>query len=227
MERGFANFAISNILDLEELLNFICLNANFDSTAKQKLLEDKNTLSRAKKCYKLMYEDFQKLELRNQIHQKTTKDLDQQQREYYLNQQIKSINEELGETNSEIDEILAKADKIKWNDEVRKYFDKEIAKLQKQNTTSPDYNVLRNYLEFFTDLPWEKYSKDNFDILKAKKVLDKDHFGLEDIKTRILEHIAVLKLKNNIVSKKNPLQKKLNSPDSLQQRAKSNELIML
>ncbi|MBL7879571.1 MAG: endopeptidase La, partial [Chryseobacterium gambrini] len=124
-----------------------------------------------------------------------------QQREYFLNQQIRTIQEELGGgTEGDIEDLIKKAREKKWSDEVEEHFQKEINRLQRQNPNSPDYNVQRNYLDFFTDLPWETYTKDVFDIAKAEKILDKAHFGLEDIKKRILEHMAVLKLKNNLKS---------------------------
>ena len=196
-----ANFAIKNMSDHEDLLNFICTNANFPYASKQKLLEEKSLMTRAEKCYELMHDDFRKLELRNQIHLKTNKELDKNQREYFLNQQMRTIQEELGGgPESDVDELLQKAKKVKWSDEVENHFKKEINRLQRQNPNSPDYNVQRNYLDFFTDLPWETYSKDIFDINKAERVLDKAHFGLEDIKKSILEHMAVLKLKNNMKS---------------------------
>jgi len=196
-----ANFAIKNINNNDDLLNFICTNANFPSSAKQSLLEEKNLMERANKCYEMMHEDFRKLELRNQIHQKTSKDLDKQQKEYFLNQQIRTIQEELGGgPESDVEDLIAKASTKKWNTEVEEHFQKEINRLQRQNPNSPDYNVQRNYLDFFTDLPWDTFTKDTFDIEKAEKVLDKAHFGLEDIKKRILEHMAVLKLKNNMKS---------------------------
>lgn len=196
-----ANFAIKNIDLAEDLLNFICVNAHFSNENKQKLLEEKSIIIRAKKCYELLVEDFKRLELRNKIHQKTSKDLDKQQREYFLHQQMKTIQEELGGgSDSDVEELKAKAKKIKWSDEIQKHFDKELNRLQRHNPNSPDYNIQRNYLDFFTELPWEKYSKDIFDIPKAEKVLNRDHFGLEDIKKRILEHMAVLKLKNDMKS---------------------------
>lgn len=196
-----ANFALKNINGAEDLLNFVCVNAQFSNAEKQRLLEEKSLAIRAEKCYELLLEEFKKLELRNKIHQKTSKDLDQQQREYFLNQQIKTIQEELGGGNeNDADELKAKAEKIKWSEEVEKHFQKEILRLQRHNPHSPDYNVQRNYLDFFTELPWEKYSKDIFNIPKAEKILDRDHFGLEDIKKRILEYMAVLKLKNNMKS---------------------------
>lgn len=196
-----ANFAINNMGNNEDLLNFICTNANFSSLQKQNLLEEKSLMKRAQKCYELMHDDFRKLQLRDQIHQKTSKDLDKQQREYFLNQQMKTIQEELGGgAESDADELREKAKKLHWTPEVQEHFEKELARLQRQHPNSPDYNVQRNYLDFFTDLPWGNYSKDTFDIVKAEKVLDKAHFGLEDIKKRILEHMAVLKLKNNMKS---------------------------
>jgi len=196
-----ANFAIKNIDGAEDLLNFICVNGNFPTVNKQKLLEEKSLSIRARKCYELLQEDFKKLELRNKIHQKTTKELDKHQREYFLNQQIKTIQEELGGgTENDIEELKAKAKKIKWSEEIENHFNKEINRLQRHNPNSPDYNVQRNYLDFFTDLPWENYTKDTFDLPKAEAVLNRDHFGLEDIKKRVLEHMAVLKLKNNMKS---------------------------
>ena len=196
-----ANFAIKNIDGAEDLLNFICVNGNFSTVNKQKLLEEKSLFIRARKCYELLQEDFKKLELRNKIHQKTTKELDKHQREYFLNQQIKTIQEELGGgTENDIEELKAKAKKIKWSEEIENHFNKEINRLQRHNPNSPDYNVQRNYLDFFTDLPWENYTKDTFDLPKAEAVLNRDHFGLEDIKKRVLEHMAVLKLKNNMKS---------------------------
>ncbi len=198
---GAANFAIRNIENQEDLLNFICTNGNFGSEPKQKLLEEKSLMNRAKKCYELMHDDFRKLELKNQIHQKTSKDLDKQQREYFLNQQIRTIQEELGGgTETDVEELKKKTEKISWNPEIEEHFQKELKRLQRLNPNAPDYNVQRNYLDFFTELPWNTYSKDIFDIPKAEKVLNKDHFGLEDIKKRILEHMAVLKLKNNMKS---------------------------
>lgn len=196
-----AAFAIKNIERKEELLNFICANARFSAEDKQKLLEIKNYLARAQKCYELMHEEYRKLELRNLIHQKTSKELDKNQREYFLNQQIKVIQEELGGgPENDAEELQEKAKKIKWSEEVEQHFQKEIHRLNRLNPHAPDYNVQRNYLDFFTDLPWEHYTKDVFNIPKAESILNKEHFGMESIKKRILEHIAVLKLKNNMKS---------------------------
>ncbi|PUB35586.1 ATP-dependent Lon protease [Elizabethkingia sp. YR214] len=196
-----ANFAVKNITGEADLLNFICSNASFPTETKQQLLEIKDLYQRAAKCYELLSEDFQKIELKNQIHQKTSRDLDKQQREYFLNQQIRTIQEELGGgPEGDADELREKAQKKSWNEDVEQHFQKELGRLLRQNPNSPDYNVQRNYLDFFTDLPWATYSKDIFDLKKAQKVLDKAHFGLEDIKKRILEHMAVLKLKNDMKS---------------------------
>ena len=196
-----AQFALKNIEGEEELLNFVSANGNFSSDKKQKLLDEKTLIGRANALYELMHDDYRHLELKNQIHQKTSKDLDKQQREYFLNQQIKTIQEELGGgAESDVDELKKKAGKISWSTEVESHFQKELQRLQRQHPNSPDYNVQRNYLDFFTDLPWGHYSKDHFDLNKAEKFLDKEHFGLEDIKKRILEHIAVLKLKNDMKS---------------------------
>ena len=196
-----ATFAVKNISNYEELLNFICTNANFALEQKQGLLEEKILQTRAEICYQLMHDEYRMLELRNQIHQKTSKDLDQQQREYFLNQQMKTIQEELGGgADSDAEEFRKKAAEKNWSPEVQEHFERELNRLQRQHPNSPDYNVQRNYLDFFTDLPWDTYTTDVFDLKKAQKILEKAHFGLEDVKKRILEHMAVLKLKNNMKS---------------------------
>ena len=184
------------------MLNFICSNASFPTETKQQLLEIKDLYQRAAKCYELLSEDFQKIELKNQIHQKTSRDLDKQQREYFLNQQIRTIQEELGGgPEGDADELREKAQKKNWNEDVEQHFQKELRKTVKTKILIHRITTFqRNYLDFFTDLPWATYSKDIFDLKKAQKVLDKAHFGLEDIKKRILEHMAVLKLKNDMKS---------------------------
>jgi len=192
---------VKNITENIDLLNFICSNANFSTDLKHDLLKMKDLYERASKCYELLSEELQKIEIKNQIHQKTSRDLDKQQREYFLNQQIRAIQEELGGgTEGDADEIRKKAQSINWNEDTEKHFQKELTRLLRQNPNSPDYNTQRNYLDFFTDLPWEKYSKETFNLKKAQKILDKAHFGLEDVKRRILEHLAVLKLKNDMKS---------------------------
>lgn len=196
-----ATFAIKNISGELDLLHFVCTNANFSNQMKQSLLEIKDVFKRAEACYGKLMEDFQKVKLKNQIHQRTSQDLDKQQREYFLNQQIRTIQEELGGgPDGDAEELRKKAESIQWSEEVEQHFQKELARMLRQNPNSPDYNVQRNYLDFFTDLPWDHYSKDIFDLPKAQKILDKAHFGLEDIKKRVLEHMAVLKLKNDMKS---------------------------
>ena len=198
---NIGNITISNMNNAQDTMAFVGTNINFDIEQKQRLLEEKNLHKRAEKLNEILSETKLKLELKNQIQQKTSKELDKNQREYFLNQQIRTIQEELGGgTENDIEELLEKAKQIPWKDEVEEHFQKEIKRLQRHNPSSPDYNVQRNYLDFFTDLPWDTYTKDIFDINKAQKTLDKAHFGLEDIKKRVLEHMAVLKLKNEMKS---------------------------
>ena len=198
---NIGNITISNMNNAQDTMAFVGTNINFDIEQKQRLLEEKDLHKRAEKLNEILSETKLKLELKNQIQQKTSKELDKNQREYFLNQQIRTIQEELGGgTENDIEELKAKAKKIKWSEEIENHFNKEINRLQRHNPNSPDYNVQRNYLDFFTDLPWENYTKDTFDLPKAEAVLNRDHFGLEDIKKRVLEHMAVLKLKNNMKS---------------------------
>ena len=133
--------------------------------------------------------------MKNEIQHKVKVDLDQQQREYFLNQQLKAIQEELGSASQEIDEMRKRAKHKKWTKEVGENFDKELKKLQRMNPAMADYSVQRAYLDLILDLPWGEYTKDYFDLKRAQKILDRDHFGLEKVKERILEHLAVLKLK--------------------------------
>ena len=198
---NIGNITISNMNNAQDTMAFVGTNINFDIEQKQRLLEEKNLHKRAEKLNEILSETKLKLELKNQIQQKTSKELDKNQREYFLNQQKRTIQEELGGgIENDIEELLEKAKQIPWKDEVEEHFQKEIKRLQRHNPSSPDYNVQRNYLDFFTDLPWDTYTKDIFDINKAQKTLDKAHFGLEDIKKRVLEHMAVLKLKNDMKS---------------------------
>ena len=146
--------------------------------------------------------EFKKLEIRNDIQSKVQSDLSKQQREFFLHQQMKTIQEELGDVShdSEIEDMKKRASKKKWNDETKLHFNKEIAKLQRMNPQVAEYSVQRNYLDLLLDLPWDSYSKDKFDLVKAKKILDRDHFGLEDVKKRIIEYLAVLKIRNDMKS---------------------------
>ena len=197
-----ATFAIKNIESNPFLINFVSSNMNLSVAEKQDLLSINNLKERALETLRFMNLELQKLELKNDIQSKVRFDLDQQQREYFLHQQMKTIQEELGGVSyeAEIEEMREKAKSKKWNEDVAKHFEKEVSKLQRSNPNSPDFGIQRNYLELFLDLPWNEYSKDNFDLKRAQKILDRDHFGLEDVKERIIEHLAVLKLRNDMKS---------------------------
>ncbi|MGX7666790.1 endopeptidase La [Flavobacterium pedocola] len=197
-----ATFAIKNIESNPFLINFVSSNMNLNVHEKQALLSVNNLKERALETLRFMNVEHQKLELKNDIQSKVRFDLDQQQREYFLHQQMKTIQEELGGVShdQEIEDMRIKAKSKKWDDKASKHFDKEISKLQRMNPQSPDFSIQRNYLELFLELPWNDYSKDKFDLKNAQKILDRDHFGLEDVKKRIIEHLAVLKLRNDMKS---------------------------
>ncbi|WP_239986423.1 MULTISPECIES: endopeptidase La [Arenibacter] len=197
-----ASFAIKNIQSDSFLINFVSSNLNLSVKDKQELLEIGSLQDRALATLKYMNIELQKLELKNDIQSKVRTDMDQQQREYYLHQQMKTIQEELGgiSYDEEVDEMRAKAKKKKWSKEVGEHFDKELAKLQRMNPQVAEYSIQRNYLDLFIELPWNEYSKDKFDLKRAQKILDRDHYGLEDVKRRIIEYLAVLKLRNDMKS---------------------------
>ena len=197
-----ASFAIKNIESNSFLINFVSSNMNLSVTEKQSLLEMDDLKSRALATLKFMNVEFQKLELKNDIQSKVQMDMSQQQREYFLHQQMKTIQEELGGVShdEEIDEMKVKAKTKKWDKKIGKHFDKELAKMQRMNPQVAEYSIQRNYLELFLDLPWNEFSKDKFDLKRAMKILDRDHFGLEDVKRRIIEYLAVLKLRNDMKS---------------------------
>ena len=197
-----ATFAIKNIESESFLVNFVSSNMNLTVKEKQDLLAISSLRDRALETLRYMNLELQKLELKNDIQSKVRFDLDQQQREYFLHQQMKTIQEELGGVShdQEIDEIRQKAKVKKWNEKTKSHFDKELAKLQRMNPQAADYGTQRNYLELMIDLPWNEFSKDNFDLKRAEKILNKDHYGLEDVKKRIIEHLAVLKLRNDMKS---------------------------
>ncbi len=197
-----ATFAIKNIESKSFLINFVSSNMNLSVKEKQGLLSVNALKERALQTLRFMNVELQKLELKNDIQSKVRFDLDQQQREYFLHQQMKTIQEELGGVSQEeeMDEMSQKAKTKKWDEKTRKHFEKELAKLRKMNPQAPDFGIQRNYLELFLDLPWNEYSKDNFDLKRAQKILDRDHFGLEDVKKRMIEHLAVLKLRNDMKS---------------------------
>ncbi|MFK7812566.1 MAG: endopeptidase La [Maribacter sp.] len=197
-----ASFAIKNIESNSFLINFISSNLNLPVATKQELLEIRNLQDRALGTLKYMNVELQKLELKNDIQSKVRNDMDQQQREYYLHQQMKTIQEELGGVSydEEIQEMRARAKKKKWDEKIGEHFDKELAKMQRMNPQVAEYSIQRNYLGLFLDLPWNEFSKDKFDLKRAQKILDRDHYGLEDVKRRIIEYLAVLKLRNDMKS---------------------------
>ncbi|MBL7104593.1 MAG: endopeptidase La [Bacteroidales bacterium] len=195
-----AAFAIKNIESPVFLVNFVSSNLNIDINEKQKLLEISDFHERAKKVLSALTKELQMLELKNQIQKKVKVDLDKQQRDFFLHQQIKTIQEELGDAPGaqDIDELRKKASNKKWSKKVAEVFNKEMSKLQRMNSHAPDFAVQLNYLEFLVELPWNEYTKDNFDLQRAEKILEEDHYGLEKVKDRIIEHLAVIKLKNDL-----------------------------
>jgi len=197
-----ASFAIKNIESNSFLVNFVSSNMNLSVAEKQTLLEMDDLKKRALATLKFMNVEFQKLELKNDIQSKVQMDMSQQQREYFLHQQMKTIQEELGGVShdEEIDEMKLRASEKLWHEDVAKHFDKEIAKMQRMNPQVSEYSIQRNYLELLLDLPWNEFSKDKFDLKRAMKILNRDHFGLEDVKRRIIEYLAVLKLRNDMKS---------------------------
>ena len=197
-----ATFAIKNIESQSFLINFVTSNMNLSVKEKQELLAINHLKDRALETLRHMNIELQKLELKNDIQSKVRFDLDQQQREYFLHQQMKTIQEELGgvSQDEEMDEMLQKSLSKKWDEKTKKHFEKELSKMRRMNPQAPDFGIQRNYLELFLELPWNEFSKDNFDLKRAQKILDKDHFGLEDVKKRMIEHLAVLKLRNDMKS---------------------------
>ena len=195
-----AAFAIKNIESPVFLVNFISSNLNIDIDEKQKLLEISDFYQRAKTVLSSLTKELQMLELKNQIQDKVKIDLDKQQRDYFLHQQLKTIQEELGDApgTQDINDLKEKAAGKKWPKQVKEGFAKELSKLQRMNSQSPDFSVQLNYLEFMVDLPWNEYSIDNFNLKRAQEVLDEDHYGLDKVKERIIEHLAVIKLKNDL-----------------------------
>ena len=197
-----ASFAIKNIHSSAFLINFVCSNMNISVKDKQDLLSSLNIENRALKCLKFLNVEYEKLALKNDIQSKVRNDLDQQQREYYLQQQMKTIQEELGENSyqEDIQELINKSKDKNWNQDIKSHFEKELSKLKRMNSQVAEYSVQRNYLDLIVDLPWENYSEDNFNLDKAQKILDRDHFGLDDVKKRIIEYLAVLKLRSDMKS---------------------------
>lgn len=195
-----ARIALDNIESPIFLIHFLSSNINVEIADKQKLLEERNGHKQATLLLQYMMREIEMLELKREIQTKASSDIDQQQRDYFLRQQIKVLHDELGMDSPErdLDEIRLKASQKKWAEPVKAHFDKELTKLQRINPMAPEYPVTMNYLETLVDLPWGQYTKDNFDLVRAQKVLDADHFGLEKVKERIIEYLAVLKLKGNL-----------------------------
>jgi ATP-dependent Lon protease len=194
-----ASFAIQNIESPSFLLHFICSNLNISLVEKQKLLETNEFEILSGLVLEYLTKELQMIDLKNQIQKKVKKDIDKQQRDYLLNMQLKTIQDELGGSphEQEIREMKEKASKKLWNNDVKMVFEKELQKLQRMNPSAAEYSIQMNYLEYLVELPWNEYTKDNNDLKHARKILDKDHFGLDKVKERILEFLAVLKLKNN------------------------------
>ena len=197
-----ATYMLQNIESPSFLMNFIASNLSVSVDEKQSILEIKDIEERGKVTLKLLNKDLQMLELKNQIQNKSREEMDKQTREYMLNQQMKTIQQELGGSPAEKDtqQLEERAKDKKWDDETKALFERELKKLQRTNPMSPDYSVQINYLELMIDLPWNEFGEDNFDLKKAAEVLDRDHYGLEKVKERIVEYLAVLKLKGDMKS---------------------------
>jgi ATP-dependent Lon protease len=197
-----AQFAIGNIDSPTFLVNFISSNMNADVAKKQEMLEELDIKKRVLKVLEHLTLEAQMLEMRNEIQNKVKKDLDKQQREYFLQQQMRTIQDELGDNpqTQDVRDLKQKAKTKKWNERVEKNFYKELEKLQRMNPQGAEYSVQLNFLDLILDLPWGTQSKDNLDLKRAKRILERDHFGLEKVKSRILEYLAVLKIKGNMKS---------------------------
>ena len=197
-----ATFAIRNIEKPVALINFICSNFSISLSDKVKLLELNDLTERGYLLLDILTKESQLLEIKASIQNKARLDIDQQQREYYLQQQMKTIQEELGgdTASQDVQALKEKAISKKWDDKVRETFEREVRKLERMHPNSPDFSVQLTYVETIVNLPWNEFTKDNFDLKKAQKVLDRDHFGMEKVKDRIIEHLAVLKLKGDLKS---------------------------
>lgn len=195
-----AGFAIKNIESFSFLVNFISSNMNAPVEEKQRMLEEEVLEDRAKKVLEHLTKELDFLAIKNDIQSKVKHDIDRQQREYFLHQQIKTIQDELGDnpSESEIHELSKKAEKKKWAKAIGEAFDKELNKLARMNPAAAEYSIQLNYLELLVELPWGQFTKDKFDLKRAQRILDKDHFGLDKVKDRILEHLAVIKLKKDL-----------------------------
>ncbi len=197
-----AAFAIKNIESHSFMINFISSNMNAEVSDKQQLLETADLRKRAEMVLQYLTKELQLLELKNDIQSKVKTDIDQQQREYFLHQQMKTIQEELGGNPQDalVQDLRKRSAKKKWDEKTAKAFGKELERLERMNPQGADYSVQLNYVELLLELPWNEYSKDKFDLARAQRILDRDHYGLEKVKERIIEHLAVLKLKGDMKS---------------------------
>ena len=197
-----ASIILRNIENPSFLIHFVSSNLNSDLFEKQQLLEMNDIKARSETLLHLLQKELQFAELKNKVTTKTKTELDKQQRDYFLQQQLKSIREELGgdSNDREIQEMKKKAEGKKWNTAAKELFQKNIEKLERMHSSTPDYSTVYNHVDLMLDLPWEEYTADRYDLRKAKKVLDADHFGMDRIKERILEYLAVLKLKGDMKS---------------------------
>lgn len=195
-----AQMALDNIQDLGFLTHFLSSNLNAEVPDKQKLLEINDGVKRATLLLEYMLKEIQLLELKHDIQQKVHTDIDQQQRDYYLRQQIKVMQDELGfdGPDHEVEALRLKGEGKKWSEDVRRHFNKELDKILRMNPAAAEYPVAMNYVELLLELPWDEYTQDDFDLKRAKKILDRDHFGMEKVKDRIIEYLAVLKLKQDM-----------------------------
>ena len=196
-----AIMALQNIDSATLMVNYICVNFNFQIPEKQALLQEENLENRAFRLLELLNKELQMLEIKQSIQNKAREDMDKQQREYFLEQQMRTIQKELGDTSEQvIAEFNERAKSKKWSDEVKKLFDEELKKLERISPNSPEYSTELNHVELILSLPWNEYSDDNFDLSHARDVLDADHYGMEKVKERILEYLAVLKMKGDMKS---------------------------
>ncbi|MEO0330699.1 MAG: endopeptidase La [Bacteroidota bacterium] len=195
-----AQQALDNIDSPSFLTHFLSSNINVEVKDKQKLLEINNGMQRAKLLLEYMLKDIQLLEIRHEIHSKVHSDIDQQQRDYFLRQQMKVLQDELGDggLDQEVEKMRMRGEKKKWPETVSEHFNKELEKLSRMNPAAAEYPLTYNYVELLLDLPWQDYTKDNFDLKHAQRILDRDHYGLDKVKDRIIEYLAVLKLKNDM-----------------------------
>ena len=195
-----AKITLENISSPSFLTHFLSSNINTGVADKQKLLEINDGVKRATVLLEFMLKEIQMLELKHEIHSKVHTDIDAQQRDYFLRQQMKVLQDELGQggADQEVEDLKARAKKKKWPKYAKEHFDKELTKIMRMNPMAAEYPVAINYAEYLVDLPWDNYTKDDFDLKKAQKILDQDHFGLEKVKERIIEYLAVLKLKNDL-----------------------------